>query len=122
MKPRHGTLDCPRHYPNQVTGKDGNLRTFVDGGSDTGMTVRVAAGILGLALGYQGTSIAHDAILSGNGIKGGSITPVTALAPATARTFSNCSAARAAGAAPMHRGEPAYSPHLDRDGDGVACE
>lgn len=38
------------------------------------------------------------------------------------RAFPNCSAARAAGAAPIRRGEPGYGPHLDRDGDGVACE
>jgi hypothetical protein len=36
--------------------------------------------------------------------------------------FRNCAAARAAGKAPIHQGEPGYSPHLDRDGDGVACE
>ncbi|MFG2874596.1 excalibur calcium-binding domain-containing protein [Streptomyces sp. NPDC048337] len=23
---------------------------------------------------------------------------------------------------PVHRGEPGYGPHLDRDGDGVGCE
>ncbi|MTD15456.1 hypothetical protein GIS00_16090 [Nakamurella sp. YIM 132087] len=36
--------------------------------------------------------------------------------------FSNCSEAKAAGAAPVHRGDPGYSSDLDRDGDGVACE
>lgn len=36
--------------------------------------------------------------------------------------YRNCSAARAAGAAPLHIGDPGYGPHLDRDGDGVACE
>jgi micrococcal nuclease len=36
--------------------------------------------------------------------------------------FSNCAAARAAGAAPVHRGEPGYASRLDRDGDGVGCE
>lgn len=36
--------------------------------------------------------------------------------------YANCSAARAAGAAPVLRGEPGYSPKLDRDGDGVGCE
>ncbi|WP_309234784.1 excalibur calcium-binding domain-containing protein [Nocardia sp. XZ_19_385] len=36
--------------------------------------------------------------------------------------YANCAAARAAGAAPLHRGEPGYSSKLDRDGDGVACE
>ncbi|MBZ4321401.1 excalibur calcium-binding domain-containing protein [Streptomyces huiliensis] len=36
--------------------------------------------------------------------------------------YRNCAAARAAGAAPVHRGEPGYGPHLDRDGDGIGCE
>jgi hypothetical protein len=36
--------------------------------------------------------------------------------------YPNCDAARAAGAAPLHRGDPGYSPSLDGDGDGVACE
>ncbi|MCA3700775.1 MAG: excalibur calcium-binding domain-containing protein [Brevundimonas sp.] len=36
--------------------------------------------------------------------------------------FANCSAARAAGAAPLRRGEPGYRAAMDRDGDGVACE
>lgn len=36
--------------------------------------------------------------------------------------FRNCAEARAAGAAPVYRGQPGYGPHLDRDGDGVGCE
>lgn len=36
--------------------------------------------------------------------------------------YKNCDAARAAGAAPINRGEPSYRPALDRDNDGVACE
>jgi hypothetical protein len=36
--------------------------------------------------------------------------------------FANCNAARAAGAAPVRRGDPGYAGHLDRDGDGVGCE
>ncbi len=36
--------------------------------------------------------------------------------------FANCSEARAAGAAPVRRGDPGYGPHLDRDNDGVGCE
>jgi len=36
--------------------------------------------------------------------------------------YPNCSAARAAGAAPIYRGQPGYGAHLDRDGDGKACE
>lgn len=36
--------------------------------------------------------------------------------------FANCSAARAAGAAPVYAGDPGYGRHLDRDGDGIGCE
>lgn len=36
--------------------------------------------------------------------------------------YPNCTAANAAGAAPLYRGQPGYSTKLDRDGDGVACE
>ncbi|MFC8429734.1 excalibur calcium-binding domain-containing protein [Streptomyces sp. NPDC057253] len=43
-------------------------------------------------------------------------------APAPDVYYENCDEARAAGAAPLHRGDPGYGPHLDRDGDGVACE
>lgn len=36
--------------------------------------------------------------------------------------YPNCASARAAGAAPIYQGEPGYGRHLDRDGDGKACE
>jgi Excalibur calcium-binding domain len=36
--------------------------------------------------------------------------------------YRYCSDVRAAGQAPLHAGEPGYAAHLDRDGDGVACE
>jgi len=36
--------------------------------------------------------------------------------------YPNCAAVRAAGAAPIHVGDPGYSRKLDRDGDGVGCE
>jgi hypothetical protein len=36
--------------------------------------------------------------------------------------FPTCTAAREAGAAPVHAGDPGYGSHLDRDGDGSACE
>lgn len=36
--------------------------------------------------------------------------------------YPNCSAVRAAGAAPLYRGQPGYASKLDRDNDGVACE
>lgn len=46
-----------------------------------------------------------------------------AVAPQTpSGTFSNCTEAREAGAAPLRRGEPGYQASMDGDGDGVACE
>lgn len=44
------------------------------------------------------------------------------VAPADRRAFRNCDEARAAGAAPVRRGDPGYGPHLDRDNDGIGCE
>jgi hypothetical protein len=43
-------------------------------------------------------------------------------APERAQPFGTCDDARAAGAAPVYWGEPGYGEHLDRDGDGIACE
>jgi len=43
-------------------------------------------------------------------------------APPAGVYYANCAAARAAGAAPLYRGDPGYRPALDRDNDGVACE
>ena len=51
------------------------------------------------------------------------LAPTTPAAPTSADVYyANCTAARAAGAAPIHRGEPGYRSGLDRDGDGIACE
>ena len=36
--------------------------------------------------------------------------------------FRSCNEARAAGVAPMYRGEPGYRSGLDGDNDGIACE
>ncbi|MBB5685026.1 hypothetical protein FHS49_001017 [Sphingobium boeckii] len=47
---------------------------------------------------------------------------LTARAPSRQSAFPNCTAARAAGAAPVRRGDAGYGSHLDRDNDGVGCE
>ncbi|WP_442007768.1 excalibur calcium-binding domain-containing protein [Mycobacterium sp. 2YAF39] len=36
--------------------------------------------------------------------------------------YKNCAAAREAGVTPILQGQDGYDEHLDRDGDGVACE
>lgn len=60
----------------------------------------------------------------GNGTDGGarsarSFGPSRAM---SGMSFRNCSAARAAGAAPVRAGDKGYGRHLDRDGDRVGCE
>ncbi|WP_318276686.1 excalibur calcium-binding domain-containing protein [Sphingobium yanoikuyae] len=37
-------------------------------------------------------------------------------------SYRNCKEARAAGAAPIYRGQPGFGDHMDGDGDGIACE
>lgn len=36
--------------------------------------------------------------------------------------YANCTAVRAAGAAPIFAGQPGYGTHLDGDKDGIACD
>lgn len=50
------------------------------------------------------------------------VQPAPAQPPAGSIYYENCTAARAAGAAPIMRGEPGYASKLDRDNDGAACE
>src|SRR3954451_9100170 len=42
--------------------------------------------------------------------------------PPSSVYYPNCDAVRAAGKAPLSRGQPGYRSPLDGDGDGVACE
>jgi hypothetical protein len=48
--------------------------------------------------------------------------PAPAPAPPPAASYANCDAVRAAGAAPIHPGDPGWQPKFDRDNDGVGCE
>ena len=43
-------------------------------------------------------------------------------APQAGDQWGGCNDARAAGTAPIYRGEPGYRPNMDGDNDGVACE
>jgi len=49
------------------------------------------------------------------------VAPAVPASPAVA-PFANCTAARAAGAAPVYKGTPGYGTHLDRDRDGIGCD
>jgi hypothetical protein len=77
------------------------------------------------------TPAEHDAIAGVLETCPGQPVPTTpASPPATtgdptgtpAQPFPDCAAARAAGAAPLHRGDPGWSDRMDGDGDGTACE
>nr|WP_236783109.1 DUF1524 domain-containing protein [Arthrobacter sp. QXT-31] len=50
------------------------------------------------------------------------VMPAPLSAAPAAAYYANCSAAKAAGAAPLYVGSPGYRPALDRDSDGIACE
>ncbi|HEX7819723.1 MULTISPECIES: excalibur calcium-binding domain-containing protein [Sphingomonadaceae] len=45
-----------------------------------------------------------------------------ARAPQAGDYWPGCDAARAAGTAPIYRGEPGYRSGMDGDDDGIACE
>ena len=46
----------------------------------------------------------------------------SAPSPSPRTSYADCDAVRAAGAAPIRRGEPGWSDAFDGDGDGVGCE
>jgi endonuclease YncB( thermonuclease family) len=49
-------------------------------------------------------------------------TPAPTTPPAAGVYYKNCTAVRAAGAAPIHAGDPGWQTKFDGDGDGVGCE
>jgi hypothetical protein len=61
---------------------------------------------------------------SGGGVHVPTAPPTTSASASGAHVYANCAAVRAAGAAPLRRGTPAYDANrrLDRDKDGLACE
>ncbi|CEG23949.1 Chromosome partition protein Smc [Planococcus massiliensis] len=71
----------------------------------------------------QSVSVAAAAASSSAGSSNSSSSSgETASAAASPVSYKNCSAVRAAGAAPIYKGDPGYGSHLDRDGDGIGCE
>ncbi|PWJ48461.1 Putative cell wall binding repeat 2 [Quadrisphaera granulorum] len=71
------------------------------------------------------TGLGGSDVLSNAALAGTVCVPAAlpeAAASASSSEFENCTAVRAAGKAPLRRGQPGYSSKLDRDGDGIACE
>ncbi|MEV6319771.1 excalibur calcium-binding domain-containing protein [Nocardia sp. NPDC051787] len=38
------------------------------------------------------------------------------------KIYTDCDQVRAEGIGPLYRGQPGFNAHLDRDGDGIACD
>lgn len=89
----------------------------------------VAASVAGLAA-FAPAAVASADVPSGSSGTGSSTMDSGSAAIGSAQltqtgsaggSFRNCDEARAAGRAPLFRGEDGYGPHLDPDGDGFAC-
>ncbi|WP_312884718.1 excalibur calcium-binding domain-containing protein [Nocardia barduliensis] len=56
-----------------------------------------------------------------SGPKGDSQRPEES-AERSGKIYTNCDQVRAEGAGPLYRGQPGWNAHLDRDGNGIACD
>jgi hypothetical protein len=88
---------------------------------------RIAAAAMGLTLGFAGTTLLFPAVdkpAQGVNRLVSETSASSSAMPTSTDVFDypNCSAVRAAGRAPLKRGQPGYGRHLDADGDGRACE
>ncbi|WP_067539335.1 excalibur calcium-binding domain-containing protein [Nocardia crassostreae] len=96
-----------------------NVRRLLVTASVAALTTLAAPSAIALAdvpTGSSGTG--SSTIDTGSGATGSANLAQTGSAGGS---FKNCDEARAAGRAPLFRGEPGYGPHLDPDGDGFAC-
>ena len=83
---------------------------------DLAVTLIAAGGMIGIIT----ARALHRSIIpvAGSSVPGG--LPVIGV---TGAGFPTCDAARRAGlTTPIHQGQPGYSPALDHDKDGIACE
>ncbi|MGV9617068.1 excalibur calcium-binding domain-containing protein [Nocardia xishanensis] len=93
-----------------------NVRRLTVSAAVAGLTILAAPAALAAPTGSAGTG--SSAIDTGSAATGSAGVSQTGSAGGA---FANCDDARAAGRAPIFRGEPGYGPHLDPDGDGFAC-
>ncbi|MCP2280477.1 MULTISPECIES: excalibur calcium-binding domain-containing protein [Nocardia] len=94
-----------------------NVRRLTVSAAVAGLTILAAPAALAAApTGSSGTG--SSAIDTGSAATGSAGVSQTGSAGGA---FANCDDARAAGRAPIFRGEPGFGPHLDPDGDGFAC-
>lgn len=76
--------------------------------------------------GYSADNDPHDLDEDANGIPCDSMDSINQVgSPEQSNSsiyYDNCAAVRSAGKAPIRSGDAGYGSHLDRDGDGIACE
>ncbi len=85
----------------------------------------MGAGIFGAAVGVGSvatTSEGRDQIVATAIDLGVATGMIRERAPQEGDYWRRCDDARAAGTAPIYRGEPGYRDGLDADYDGIACE
>ncbi|MCU1641159.1 MAG: excalibur calcium-binding protein [Nocardia sp.] len=96
-----------------------NVRRLLVTASVAGLTTLAAPAALALADVPTGSSGTGSSVIdTGSGATGSANLTQTGSAGGQ---FRNCDEARAAGRAPLFRGEPGYGPNLDPDGTGMAC-
>lgn len=90
-----------------------------------GLNLLVGAGVVGAAAGVGSvatTPEGRDQIVATAMDIGVATGMARERAPQDGDYWRRCDDARAAGTAPIYRGEPGYREGLDRDYDGIACE
>ena len=83
---------------------------------DSAVTLIATGGMIGIITAW----VLHRSIIP---ITGASVPGGLPVLGVTGDGFPTCDAARRAGlTTPIHQGQPGYSPALDHDKDGIACE
>ena len=85
----------------------------------------LGAGVVGATAGFAGTAITpegSDKVVATVEDLVETIGQARGRTPQDGDFWRRCADARAAGVAPIYRGEPGYREGLDADSDGVACE
>jgi hypothetical protein len=108
------------HFYTADAGEAENVKTFpTEIWAYEGIDFRVPASV-GLPIPTPPAQYVTPVVVTPPVVTPPVVTPPVVTPPSA--YYANCSEVRAAGAAPLYRGQPGYSSKLDRDGDGVACE
>jgi len=85
------------------------------------LRILIGAAFVGGAIGI-GSVVVSDGNLSSVRTAAAKAELIRTNSPPPGAFYPGCNAARAAGVAPLYRGEPGYRPEMDGDSDGIACE